>query len=91
MIQPRYLLARGLIMAETKSLSVPFAVLLLDIIGAILAGLGLAELTAEVGFVSESLRFPNFEIFMIVVGFALMVPMIRHSLAKARAKRSMPD
>jgi hypothetical protein len=78
-------------MTEKKGLSVPVGVLVLDIVGAVLAGLGLAELTAQVGFVPASLRFPGFEIIMIVVGFALMVPMIRHSLAKARARRAARD
>jgi len=64
----------------------PIPILVLDVIGAVLAGLGLAELTADVGFVPEPLRFANFELVMIVVGFALMIPMVRHSMRRARAK-----
>jgi len=55
-----------------SKISVPF--LILDIIGFVLIGVGMFEKIAGPQWVPEAYRFANYEIYMIVIGFALTIP-----------------
>ncbi|MEW6133602.1 MAG: hypothetical protein AB1591_10635 [Pseudomonadota bacterium] len=53
----------------------------------LMAGLGLAKLFAEVDVIPVQLRFENYGIVFVVVGFALTVPALFHIIKTARAKK----
>ena len=72
-------------MQEKNPLFFPPIVLILDIIGTVLLGLGLAKYFANVDVIPLSLRFENYGPVMIVIGAALMLPMMAHVIKKARS------
>lgn len=59
-------------------------VVIFDVVGAILAGLGLAEHFAGTDFVPKALQFENYDIAMIVVGFLMMTPLVVSRIQHAR-------
>ncbi len=54
----------------------PLVLLILDTVGVILAGIGLAEKFANTNLVPESWQFHNYELAMILVGVVLMLPFL---------------
>ena len=54
--------------------------IVLDAIGAILLGLGIAELFANTNLVPKSLQFENYAMVMIIFGIAMMLPIITYML-----------
>ncbi|HEX9626157.1 MAG TPA: DUF1418 family protein [Acidiferrobacterales bacterium] len=74
-------------MSTKTTPKIPPQLLILDAVGVILAGLGLAERLAGTNLVPTALRFENYDIVMIVVGILLMVPLVRHIVNAARAGR----
>lgn len=74
-------------MPQEKRLLFPPKLLLLDFVGVLLAGLGLAKLFANVDVIPEQFRFDNYGLIFIVVGFALMVPLVYHVVSTAMAKK----
>lgn len=71
---------------ETK-LPIPPKLMLLDLVGMLMAGLGLAKQFAEVDVIPAPLRFDNYGIVFIVVGFALTIPALSHIIRTARARK----
>ena len=63
-------------MQKSGKLKIPVQLLVLDALGALLLGLGLAEWFAGTGLVPEALRFENYDIAMVVCGALLMLPLI---------------
>lgn len=61
--------------------------LLLDFIGLLLAGLGLAKLFANVDVIPEPFRFEHYGLIFLVVGFALTIPLFYFVISKALAKK----
>ncbi|MEN8131604.1 MAG: chemotaxis protein [Pseudomonadota bacterium] len=74
-------------MEERRKIDIPIPLLVLDIIGAILVGLGLAEWFAATNLVPEPLRFDGYYIAMVVVGGLLMFPLLFHVLRAASGNR----
>ncbi len=75
-------------MEEAKKIKIPINLLVLDFIGAILLGLGLAEWLAETNLVPEALRFDNYYIAMVICGGILMFPASVHILRIASGRGS---
>lgn len=48
--------------------------LILDLVGALLIGLGLFELFTGSEFIPEAYRFANYEIALIILGVLLTIP-----------------
>jgi hypothetical protein len=74
-------------MRTKTTLTIPPRLLMLDVVGVILAGLGLAERFAGTDLVPAELRFADYDIVMIVVGVLMMVPLGRYVLKAARGGR----
>ncbi len=70
-------------MQKTKKLRIPIQLLVLDALGAVLLGIGLAEWVAGTDLVPESLQFDNYYIVMVVCGVLLMLPLIAFVLRTA--------
>ena len=70
-------------MQKTGKLKIPVQLLVLDALGAVLLGLGLAEWFGGTNLVPESLRFDNYYIAMVVCGALLMLPLVAFVLRTA--------
>lgn len=66
----------------------PPLLIALDILGTLLIGFGLAERFAGLNLIPSNLRFPNADIAMIVVGVALMLPMLKFFIQHATARKT---
>ncbi|WKE64579.1 chemotaxis protein [Gallaecimonas kandeliae] len=64
----------------------PIPLLLLDMVGVLLLGLGLGEHFGDLGLVPPSLRFPHFDIALMAAGALLMLPFISWTLKRALGK-----
>ena len=78
-------------MDRTGPLPIPLHLLVLDVIGALLLGLGLAEWFADTGLVPAALRFEYYPQALVVAGALLMLPLLLHLLQRAlgRAAREI--
>ena len=76
-------------MQADKKLPFPIKLLVLDMLGLVLVGLGLAHHFAGLDFLPDGLRFENSGLFMAVAGFALMLPLMLHVLGKALNKLNL--
>ncbi len=69
-----------------KQLKLPFSLILLNGIGGILLGLGLADMFGNIQIVPEALRINNYQTIMIVIGILLELPfilfIIKHAMGK---------
>lgn len=74
-------------MNRNKPLKIPPSMLVLDFIGAILVGLGMAEWLADTNLVPESLRFGNYPVTLVICGVILMFPAILHMIQYATGRR----
>ena len=68
-------------MSEPRKLSIPMRLIIMDAIGAVLLGVGVAELFANTNLVPAAWRFENYAIVMIILGIALMLPIITYMLS----------
>lgn len=73
-------------METRKPLKIPPQLILLDVIGAFLAAVGLAKYFAGVDLLPQAFRFANYDAILILVGFALMMPLIFHLVGQARER-----
>jgi hypothetical protein len=64
--------------------TLPVHLLVLDLIGALLVGLGLFEQFSGSSLLPEALRDPGLPWVMIACGVLLMVPLVVHFIALAR-------
>ena len=67
---------------------VPAHLLILDGMGALLLGLGLAKYIADIDILPEVLRFENYDIAFVLGGIAFMCPAIFHIISNARNRNS---
>ena len=65
----------------------PLPLLLLDVIGCILLGLGFAIQFAEASFLPDHLRFESDGIVYIIIGVGCMLPMASFLLKQISRKR----
>jgi hypothetical protein len=77
-------------MNKQKQPFLPLGLILLDAVGMVLVGLGVAKSPGGVDIIPEVLRFENYGPTFIVVGVALMIPLVLHILRRARQKREAP-
>jgi hypothetical protein len=73
-------------MRSDKEPFIPLRYLVLDGIGALMLGLGLARQLAGVDVLPLSWRFEGYGLTFIVGGILLMLPMLGHVIGKARAQ-----
>lgn len=71
---------------ENRTLKIPVSLLVLDFIGAILLGVGLAEWFADTGLVPERFQFENYYIAMVICGGLFMLPLILHFVKTAAVR-----
>ena len=74
-------------MNRNKPLKIPPSLLVLDFIGAVLVGLGMAEWLADTNLVPESFRFENYPVTLVICGVILMLPAILHVIQYATGRR----
>jgi multisubunit Na+/H+ antiporter MnhG subunit len=60
--------------------------LLLDLVGTILFGLGVVKKFSGLDTLPKSLQFDNYELVLIVFGIFLMLPYVLNMFARARQK-----
>ena len=73
-------------MTKPNPPSIPLPLMILDGLGALLLGLGLAEWLAGTDLMPQALRFDYYPQVMVIVGALLMLPMILHLLRSATGK-----
>lgn len=65
-------------MNEDKKFKMPIYLIILDLLGAVLAALGLVEWFTDLSFTPEQFKFDYYYIVMVVCGVLMMVPMHVH-------------
>lgn len=70
---------------KKTGLPVPVYYLLLDAIGTILLGLGLAKYFADLDIIPPVMRFENYDVAFMVFGIVIMIPAMFHIIGKARS------
>jgi hypothetical protein len=65
-------------MIKDGKFKLPIHMIVLDMLGAVLAALGLMEWFTGLSFVPDAFKFEYYYIVMIVVGVILMIPMHIH-------------
>ena len=65
-------------MNKNKKLKMPIHVIILDLIGAAVASLGLVEWFTDLSFIPDQFKFEYYYIAMVVCGILMMVPMHVH-------------
>lgn len=60
--------------------------LLLDVVGTVLFGLGVAKKFSGLETLPKNLQFDNYEVVLIVFGLFLMLPYMLNMFARAREK-----
>lgn len=73
-------------MEQKRKLVMPLKLVLLDVVGTAMVGLGVAKHFANVDLIPAALRFENYGITFVVAGVALMAPLILHLIGAARQK-----
>lgn len=66
---------------------IPLKLVVLDFIGTVLIGVGLAEMFADIGLVPRTMQFPNYDWLMIIFGVILATPYCVH-IVKLAIKKS---
>ena len=74
-------------MKKKIGLPVPLYYLVLDTLGAILLGLGLAKHFAGLDIIPPVLRFEAYGTVFMAAGIVLMLPAVVHLLGRARGSR----
>ena len=72
---------------KRSGLPYPMSLMLLDIIGAGLIGVGLYEWHAGPEFMPMAWRFEHYHFAMIVAGFLLMLPLFLYFIRMVRTRR----
>ena len=71
---------------EEKSFKFPISLLVLDMIGSLLVGLGLAKMFAGIDILPAALQFDEKGWTLIILGGLMMLPFILHLFAKLRER-----
>jgi len=75
--------SRGFDLKENNAFNIPVHLLVLDFIGAILLGIGLAEWFADTDLVPLGYQFENYYIVMVICGGLFMLPVMIHIVKTA--------
>lgn len=65
-----------------KPFSIPTRLIVLDIVGTLLAAIGLLELTAGLELLPIALRFDGYGFALVVAGVILMLPLMANLVAQ---------
>jgi hypothetical protein len=71
---------------EEKSFKFPITLLMLDMMGSLLVGLGLAKIIAGVDILPVAMQFDEKGWTLIILGGLMMLPFIMHLFAKLRER-----
>ena len=63
-----------------KKLPIPLKLIVMDALGAVLLGLGVAEMFAGTNLVPKTWQFEHYALVMIIFGIALMLPIVTYIL-----------
>ena len=66
---------------KNKILGIPVQLIVIDALGALMLGLGVAEMFANTNLVPASWQFENYAMVMIITGIALMLPIVTYMLS----------
>jgi hypothetical protein len=69
-----------------QGLKFPIRLIILDLIGTIVLGLGLAKILAGIDIIPANMRFDNDGLALILLGVLLMMPMMNYILNVVRHK-----
>jgi len=73
-------------MQTKQGVRVPMHLIVLDVIGAAAAGIGLAAYAGGVELVPAAFRFPHYDAILIVAGMGLMLPLVAHLVTQATGR-----
>ncbi len=73
-------------MAEQQGFKIPLGLLVLDGLGTLLIGLGLAKMFANIDIVPASLQFDQHGWSLIILGGLLMLPFMFNIFAQIRSR-----
>ena len=65
----------------SKKLTIPLKLIVMDALGAVLLGLGVAEMFADTNLVPQAWQFEHYALMMIIFGIALMLPIVTYMLS----------
>lgn len=65
-------------MKKENKFKIPIHMIILDLLGATLAALGLLEWITDFSFIPDQFKFEYYYIPMVIIGVLLMVPMHLH-------------
>ena len=74
-------------MTQQTSFNLPIKLLILDGIGSLLIVLGVLALVADVHVLPAAWRVARYDILLIVLGVALMLPMLRWIMEQVKRRR----
>lgn len=77
-------------MHTKQGIRIPLSLIVLDVIGAAAAGIGLASYFGGIELVPAPFRFAHYDAVLIVAGMALMMPLVYHLLTQALARGAEP-
>jgi hypothetical protein len=73
-------------MQPTKESFLPPKLIILDAIGTVLLGLGLAKQLADVDFLPSQYQFEGYSVVLVGVGLAFMLPIIIHLVRRIKKR-----
>lgn len=78
-------------MQKKPKIHIPPYLLLLDLVGALAAALGLVETFDPGTLLSPRFTFPFYNGWLIILGLLLMLPLVLHMVATARRQNEAAD
>ena len=75
-------------MNKENKFKIPIHMIVLDLIGATLAALGLVEWVTDLSFVPDQFKLEYYYIAMVIIGVLLMIPMHLHIYRFATRKNT---
>ena len=73
-------------MNNDKKFKMPIHLIILDLLGAVLAALGLVEWFTDLSFTPEQFKFEYYYIAMVICGVLMMIPLHIHIFRLAMNK-----
>ena len=65
-------------MNKGNNFKIPFYMIVLDILGATLAALGLVEWFSDLSFVPDQFKIEYYYVALVIIGVMMMIPMHLH-------------
>ena len=74
-------------MKEKNKFKIPIHMIVLDLLGAMLAALGLVELFTDLSFIRYQFKFEYYYVALLICGVLMMVPMHVHIFKMAMGRK----